>query len=168
MAIKKPLLLLLIPTGLLAFTQDGGWSAWSKLQTPCIKSPLNQSLVSCGGGVRIRYRSCTLPVPQGDGKFCQGQDTKYEKCNEHPCQLPQEYLWSEWSKCSKVCGRGIRKRYTMCGNVRRKPMSSLVDTDDLTTEVTTTILDESVTEVTTTESDMDTTTTSIQQNSPGI
>ena len=168
MAIKKPLLLLLIPTGLLAFTQDGGWSAWSKLQTPCIKSPLNQSLVSCGGGVRIRYRSCTLPVPQGDGEFCQGQDTKYEKCNGHPCQLPQEYLWSEWSKCSKVCGRGIRKRYTMCGNVRRKPMSSLVDTVDLTTEVTTTIMDESVTEVTTTESDVDTTTTSIQQNSLGI
>ena len=45
-------------------------------------------------------------------------------------------------------------------------MSSLVDTVDLTTEVTTTILDESVTEVTTTESDMDTTTTF--QNSPGI
>ena len=46
-------------------------------------------------------------------------------------------------------------------------MTSLVDTVDLTTEVTIKIMDESVTEeVTTTESDMDTTTTS--QNSPGI
>ena len=168
-AVVKKVLSSLLFHGLLisrisAFTQDGGWSGWSKLQTPCIKSSTNQTLVSCGGGVRIRYRSCTMPVPQGDGKFCPGPETKYEACNEHPCQLPQEFLWSEWSKCSKVCGRGVRKRYTMCGNVRRKPMTSLiVETADTTTE------DGSVTTTgETTESNLDTTTTTLEQNSPGI
>ena len=134
---------------ILAFSQDGGWSAWSKIQTPCIKSETNQTVTLCGGGVRIRYRSCTLPVPQGEGKYCEGDDTKYDKCNEFPCQLPEEYLWSAWSKCSKTCGRGIRKRYTMCGSIRKKPMTSL-----LVENFETTIEPE-----TTTNSDLDTTET---------
>ena len=56
------------------FSQNGGWSPWSKLQTPCQISEENTNLVECGGGVRIRYRSCTMPVPQGP----LGETTQYE------------------------------------------------------------------------------------------
>ena len=38
-----------------------------------------EDLVECGGGVRVRYRSCSMPVPQGPlGQPCQGDDFKYE------------------------------------------------------------------------------------------
>ena len=47
------------------FSQNGGWSPWSKLQTPCQISEENTNLVECGGGVRIRHRSCSNPVAQG-------------------------------------------------------------------------------------------------------
>ena len=69
---------LLLLTYFVAFSycQDGNWSPWSKLQTPCQKSQEDDSLVHCGGGVRIRYRSCTNPVPADDGKPCEGSDFK--------------------------------------------------------------------------------------------
>jgi hypothetical protein len=104
-----------------AFTQDGGWSPWSKLETPCQKSSNDTTLQDCGGGVRIRYRSCTMPVPQGiDSKPCGGEESKYESCNLHRCMLPEGFLWSSWSKCTAFCGRGTRLRHTLCGNVRSK------------------------------------------------
>ena len=56
--------LFLFPISIYSFDQDGGWSPWSKLETPCQKSSEDNTLVVCNGGVRIRYRSCTMPVPQ--------------------------------------------------------------------------------------------------------
>ena len=90
---------------------DGGWSPWSKLVTTCHLKGNENVLVDCGGGVRKRYRSCTHPVPQGNGRDCEDRDDWDPKdrqavdheypCNTHPCQLPDELLWSEWSLCSK-------------------------------------------------------------------
>ena len=137
---------------------DGGWSPWSKLQTPCTKSPEDSTLVHCEGGVRIRYRSCTMPVPQGpEGEPCQGSDIKYEPCNTHPCQLPEDHLWSSWSSCSKTCGRGISKRHTMCGNIRSKYLK----TTDVDETIDTTTVAAEADDATTTvaaEDDHDTTT----------
>ncbi len=113
--------LLLRITAILAFSQDGSWSPWSKLETPCQHSENNSALIACGGGVRIRYRSCTNPVPQGPlGQPCQGSDFTYEPCNTHPCVLPEDFMWSEWSQCSKSCGKGFMTRHSMCGNLRSK------------------------------------------------
>ena len=89
---------------------DGGWSPWSKLITTCHVKGNENILVDCGGGVRKRYRSCTHPVPQGNGRACEDRedwdpedrkavDNEYP-CNSHPCQLPGVLLWSEWSECS--------------------------------------------------------------------
>ena len=39
-------------------------------------------------------------------------------CNENPCPLPNNFMWSEWSECSARCGRGEQRRYKMCGSVR--------------------------------------------------
>ena len=58
------IILLIFPISIIGFDQDGGWSPWSKIETPCQISPIDTSPVLCNGGVRIRYRSCTMPVPQ--------------------------------------------------------------------------------------------------------
>ena len=90
---------------------DGGWSPWSKLVTSCHLKGNENIAVHCGGGVRKRYRSCTHPVPQGKGRSCEDREDWDEQdreavdhdypCNTHPCQLPGELLWSEWSECSR-------------------------------------------------------------------
>lgn len=50
-------------------TIHGGWSPWSKLETDCVKldettGAVVETNVLCGGGVKIKTRSCTNPVPQ--------------------------------------------------------------------------------------------------------
>ena len=59
---------------------DGNWSPWSRIDTPCN--------ASCGGGVRVKTRSCTNPRPQGmDAKTCVGIDKEYFPCNTEPCDM---------------------------------------------------------------------------------
>jgi hypothetical protein len=50
-------------------TIHGSWSPWSRLETDCVK--LNETTgavidpdVKCGGGVKLKTRSCTNPLPQ--------------------------------------------------------------------------------------------------------
>ena len=55
---------------------DGAWSEWSSW-TQCSKS--------CGGGVKVRERSCTNPPPKGNGKSCAGELEETGACSENPC-----------------------------------------------------------------------------------
>ena len=57
---------------------NGGYSMWSQW-TLCTKT--------CGGGTRVRERTCTDPPPAGNGKGCAhlGEPEEEEKCNEDPC-----------------------------------------------------------------------------------
>lgn len=56
---------------------DGGWSDWQDTQS-CTQT--------CGGGVQWKTRSCTNPVPQNGGKFCEGSDKGFwSMCNTQPC-----------------------------------------------------------------------------------
>ena len=48
-----------------------------------------QALVSCGGGVMTKYRSCTNPAPQNGGANCSGLDRVDQACNVNPCPLEQ-------------------------------------------------------------------------------
>ena len=121
-ALLSPLILMLLLATTVegALDIDGGWSPWSSVRGFCVRSDNVQALVDCGGGVMKRYRSCTNPAPQGNGTVCPGPSEDDTPCNTHPCPLPVEFVWSEWSDCSSRCGRGEQRRYKMCGAVRQR------------------------------------------------
>jgi len=127
-----PVLLLaasLAPGVRAAISVDGMWSPWSTVKSYCVDPLIRQNLVTCGGGVETKYRSCTNPAPQGGGQACVPEElpdgttittTRDLPCNEDPCPLPNNFMWSEWSECSARCGRGEQRRYKMCGSVRTR------------------------------------------------
>lgn len=55
---------------------DGAWSEWSSW-TQCSKT--------CGGGIKVRERSCTNPPPKGNGQSCVGEVEETGACSENPC-----------------------------------------------------------------------------------
>ncbi|XP_078368704.1 uncharacterized protein LOC144652532 isoform X2 [Oculina patagonica] len=55
---------------------DGGWSSWSSWAACSQK---------CGGGHRIRTRSCDDPVPKYGGAGCKGNYYESETCNTKRC-----------------------------------------------------------------------------------
>jgi len=87
---------------------DGGFSQWSKY---------GQCTLTCGGGLRVRERSCTKPSPAHGGKDCDGLTQETESCNSQSC--PVDGVWSSWGSygaCSKDCGYGIETRMRTCTN----------------------------------------------------
>lgn len=92
---------------------DGGWSPWSTISSPCMRQLADGTWTeaTCGGGQLTKIRSCTNPIPQGlRPKLCEGENKIVKSCNDHPCDMQ----WSPWSACSAECGRGNKRRYTMC------------------------------------------------------
>ena len=55
---------------------DGGWSYWE---------PWNKCTVTCGGGIRKRWRSCTNPPPRWSYRSCQGNNFESQSCNTNNC-----------------------------------------------------------------------------------
>ncbi|KAL7990400.1 hypothetical protein Chor_013830 [Crotalus horridus] len=68
------------------YSQDGGWSSWSKFGS-CSRT--------CGGGVRSRSRNCNRPPPAYGGRQCPGATYEYQVCNAEDCQDAQ--------KCELIC-----------------------------------------------------------------
>jgi len=75
---------------------DGEWSEWSE----CSKK--------CGGG--LKKRTCTNPAPAHGGADCEAGygPGETDECNTEKCPINGE--WSEWTKCTKSCGGGKKKR----------------------------------------------------------
>merc|ERR1712000_649705 len=59
----------------------GGFTRWSAYTGPCS--------LKCGGGTRIRTRTCTKPRPSNGGKPCTGATRKSEVCNAKACPGPK-------------------------------------------------------------------------------
>ncbi|XP_052700326.1 coadhesin-like isoform X2 [Crassostrea angulata] len=91
---------------------NGGWSRW-KVQSKCS--------VSCGGGVRVRARTCTNPPPGRGGQQCIGISTRSETCNTKPC--PVDGGWSRWqhTSCSVTCGGGVKSYTRTCTHPSPSP-----------------------------------------------
>ncbi|XP_034839621.1 uncharacterized protein [Maniola hyperantus] len=57
---------------------NGGWSGW-RAWGPCSQS--------CGAGRRSRTRSCTRPIPSGNGSDCVGPKVEVGSCHLQPCEV---------------------------------------------------------------------------------
>ncbi|XP_052235909.1 uncharacterized protein LOC127847794 isoform X3 [Dreissena polymorpha] len=55
---------------------DGGWSSWGSWQS---------CSVTCGGGLKLRSRTCTSPSPSAYGKACEGNFEAFAVCVNTPC-----------------------------------------------------------------------------------
>jgi len=73
------------------------WDGWSKCSA------------ECGGGVMQRLREVRRHM-KFNGKPC-GETSETKACNVQSCEAECELSdWTGWSKCSKACDGGTRKR----------------------------------------------------------
>ena len=57
-------------------TVHGGWAMWSVW---------GDCTMTCGGGQRRRFRTCSNPAPKHNGRPCIGAGQDTERCNEIKC-----------------------------------------------------------------------------------
>ncbi|CAH1773733.1 unnamed protein product [Owenia fusiformis] len=93
---------------------DGAWSVWPDWNDASVVCS-----VTCGGGTKTRYRTCTDPAPQNGGAECPASDpdseTHPDPCNIDPCPIDGYWeAWNEWSVCSVSCGEGSQSTNRTC------------------------------------------------------
>uniref|UniRef100_A0A3Q3NA32 SCO-spondin n=1 Tax=Mastacembelus armatus TaxID=205130 RepID=A0A3Q3NA32_9TELE len=91
---------------LLSLCYDDRWSMWT---------PWSQCSVSCGAGLQSRYRFCSSPQRSGNTLPCLGPHREDQVCISAPCARDGGWgQWSNWTKCTKSCGGGVRSRRREC------------------------------------------------------
>ncbi|XP_069105026.1 SCO-spondin-like isoform X1 [Argopecten irradians] len=74
---------------------------------------------TCGGGEKVRTRTCTNPAPAHGGNDCPNSNRDSASCNTNAC--PIDGSWSSWGSygtCSVTCGGGTMSRSRSCTNPR--------------------------------------------------
>ncbi len=86
---------------------DSGWAKWSSW---------GSCSVSCGTGTQERLRLCKETTDNADETICPGPDRQTQNCTVN-CPINGVWTaWSNWNKCSAVCGNGNRLRTRTCSN----------------------------------------------------
>ena len=88
---------------------NGGFSLWSKWSLCSAK---------CGKGVRTRTRLCDSPKSMYGGADCVGEFVQEEMCMaDIHCPIHGFWsIWTHWSKCSAICGKGVQERERVCNS----------------------------------------------------
>uniref|UniRef100_A0AAY5K320 SCO-spondin n=1 Tax=Esox lucius TaxID=8010 RepID=A0AAY5K320_ESOLU len=68
----------------------GHWSEWTSW-SPCD--------AQCGGGLRVRNRTCSNPPPKNGGADCEGMRLQTISCNSQPCGLSLFLSLHEGCRC---------------------------------------------------------------------
>jgi phage-related protein len=55
---------------------DGGWSAWETW---------GSCSVTCGSGIKSRFRACTNPKQSPYGQYCEGHNSEIDICSHITC-----------------------------------------------------------------------------------
>ncbi|XP_052085685.1 deleted in malignant brain tumors 1 protein-like [Mytilus californianus] len=87
---------------------DGGWGAWTLW---------NSCNVTCGEGMRLRFRSCDYPIPAFGGLNCNSEDSEMQQCYTTECLRAIHGGWSSWTNwtdCSKPCNGGLKEKSRYC------------------------------------------------------
>ncbi|KXJ14578.1 Coadhesin [Exaiptasia diaphana] len=66
---------------------DGRWSTWSAWST------WDHCSVTCGGGIKYRYRQCNKQRPRNGGISCRGKGRESEICNTNACPASRESVY---------------------------------------------------------------------------
>uniref|UniRef100_A0A182ND63 Hemicentin-1 n=1 Tax=Anopheles dirus TaxID=7168 RepID=A0A182ND63_9DIPT len=91
---------------------DGGWTAWSGW-TECTEP--------CSYGRSLRFRSCSNPAPRHGGRPCEGAESEIRTCKLRECHVDGGWSeWTNWSRCNKSCGKGIKTRKRFCNKPEPK------------------------------------------------
>ncbi|XP_057291426.1 hemicentin-1-like isoform X2 [Hydractinia symbiolongicarpus] len=88
----------------------GNWASWERW---------SNCSVNCGpGGMRSRYRNCSMPETHSNEDKCVGSNTTMEPCPiETQCPVDGGFGdWSNYSLCSKTCDGGVQMRTRECNN----------------------------------------------------
>ena len=99
---------------------DGGYSEFSDWTVAVCTE-------TCGGGTRMRTRTCTDPAPANGGAGCEGVDSETQTCNTQTCTNedgeeiePGNFTdYGAWSACSTECGGGVQTRTRICSDPAR-------------------------------------------------
>ncbi|XP_052284771.1 SCO-spondin-like isoform X2 [Dreissena polymorpha] len=85
---------------------DGVWGDWGTWHT---------CTVTCGGGQKVRDRTCDFPQGVDHGRNCTGPEHEIDQCSSDICPVDGKFTpWSSWTQCTYSCGSGFQTRIRKC------------------------------------------------------